>query len=78
MGAGEEIPFEVSPPFQIPCVGLLSTSPSTGPGASLALLRGHLIGSNKLAPNGKSRDNQVSVATTDVISLLPELPDSPL
>lgn len=77
IGVGEEIPFEVSPPFQIPCVGLLSTSPSTGPGSSLALLRDHLIGSNKLAPHGKSQDTHFTNTTADVVSLLPELPESP-
>lgn len=67
----EDTTFEVSPPFQIPCVGLLSTSPSTGPGSSLALLRDHLIGNNKIS------QKQRNVAGFPDIVSLPDIPDSP-
>jgi hypothetical protein len=73
-----EEPFEVSPPFQIPCVGLLSTSPCTGPG-SVALLREQLLIGNTKASHGKTK-GVASLSTTQMLSLqtmLPELPESP-
>jgi hypothetical protein len=44
MSMGDDFPLDVSPPFQIPSMGLLSTSPASGPGSSLQLLRDQLIG----------------------------------
>lgn len=73
IGMNEDSSLEVSPPFQIPCVGLLSTSPSTGPGSSMALLRDHLIGTNKITQIGKHRN---TIGSSEIISL-PDLPDSP-
>lgn len=44
---------DISPPFQLPCVGLISTSPSTGQGGSLHTLRGQLIGTNRVGKGEK-------------------------
>ncbi len=70
IGLAEEIPVDLSPPFQIPCVGLLSTSPSTGPGSSIALLRDQLIGNTKV-----SRFPHTEMILAQ--EMLPELPQSP-
>lgn len=79
VGLSEEIPVDVSPPFQIPCVGLLSTSPSTGPGSSIALLREQLIGTNKgTMHHERSRlQTQTTSELLSVRELLPNLPESP-
>lgn len=44
MSLGDDFSLDVSPPFQIPNMTLLSTSPASGPGSSLQLLRDQLIG----------------------------------